>query len=73
MPLDLIGTAEAAALLGIERSTLSRWVALGRLQPTYRLPGPNGAMLYDRTDVEALRDRLKTEACARFQPQNGAA
>lgn len=52
---DLIGSAEACELLGgIDRSTLSRWVAFGKLSPAQRLPGRNGAFLFLRSDVEAL-------------------
>lgn len=52
---DLIGSAEACSLLGdIDRSTLTRWVQLGRIEPAMRLPGPNGAYLFRRADIEAL-------------------
>lgn len=55
MPNDLIGSAEACELLGgIDRSTLSRWVAFGKLAPAQQLPGRNGAFLFRRADVEAL-------------------
>jgi len=52
---DLIGSQEACRVLGIDRSTLSRWVAAGRLDYWVQLPGPNGAFLFDRKAVEALR------------------
>jgi predicted site-specific integrase-resolvase len=59
---DLVGSSEARAILGdIDRSTLVRWVQLGKLAPAQKLPGPNGAYLFRRSDVEALRDaRAKT-------------
>jgi predicted site-specific integrase-resolvase len=67
MPLpELVGTVEAATLLGVDRSTLSRWSGSGRLTPIHKLPGSNGAALYKRADVEALREQLKAEALARF-------
>lgn len=50
----LIGSAEACDVLGIDRSTLSRWVALGHIAPALRLPGQTGAHLFDRADVERL-------------------
>lgn len=53
-PADLIATVDAADLLGIERSTLSRWVASGRIVPAMKLPGQTGSMLFDRSDVERL-------------------
>lgn len=55
-PLNsLVGSTEARELLGgIDRSTLVRWVQLGRIKPAQKLPGPNGAYLFRRRDVEAL-------------------
>lgn len=58
---DLIGSKDACRILGIDRSTLSRWVALGKLPLAMRLPGDKGAMLFHRRDVEAL---AKTEPAA---------
>lgn len=51
---DTIGAAEAAALLHIDRSVLTRWVQAGRLTPVFKLPGKTGAYLFHRADVEAL-------------------
>ena len=51
-----IGSAEACRLLGIDRSTLSRWVAAGRLPLAMKVgTATNGALLFHRADVEALR------------------
>lgn len=53
--LDLIGTAEAARILGyVDKSTITRWVQDGRLNVAHRQPGRNGALLFKRSDVEAL-------------------
>jgi excisionase family DNA binding protein len=57
MPQDtpsLVGSAEACDLLRIDRSTLSRWVAAGKITPAQRLPGQNGAFLFRERDVLAL-------------------
>lgn len=51
---ELIGTSEAARLCGVERSTFFRWVQLGKISPAQRMPGATGAMLFDRSDVEAF-------------------
>lgn len=51
---DLIGSAETCQILGIDRSTLSRRIAMGRLDYWVRLPGPNGAFLFERSKVESL-------------------
>lgn len=53
-PEDLIGGTQAAQLLGVHRSTLTRWTQLGRIAPVTQLPGRNGVVLYRRSDIEAL-------------------
>ncbi|MBO1770469.1 AlpA family transcriptional regulator [Agrococcus sp. TF02-05] len=50
---DLIGRAEAAAILGVSRRHLARLP----LEPAMQLPGTTGAVLYHRADVEALAER----------------
>lgn len=58
-PDDLIDTTEACELLGgLHRSTLSRWVQIGRLAPARRV-GKN--FLFRRGDVIALRDEMKRD------------
>lgn len=52
---DLIGSAEACELLGIDRSTLTRWVDTGRLDYWVKMPGKTGAYLFEREAVETLR------------------
>ena len=52
---DLIGAAEAAAILKIDRSTLSRRVKAGVIVPAKKLEGLRGPMLFTRSDVEALK------------------
>jgi excisionase family DNA binding protein len=51
---DLIGSAEACQLLGIDRATLSRWVADKRITPAHALPGRTGARLFHRRDITDL-------------------
>ena len=51
---DLIGSREACRILNIDRSTLSRRVALGKIAPAKRLGDGAGAFLFKRADVEAL-------------------
>ncbi|MET3449782.1 hypothetical protein [Curtobacterium sp. 1544] len=53
-PGQLIGAAQACAILHIDRSTLSRRIRDGKLVPLAQLDGPNGAFVFDRTDVEGL-------------------
>lgn len=51
---DFIGTRQAADILNVDRSVLTRLVQSGRLTRAHQLPGRNGAALYRRSDVEAL-------------------
>lgn len=57
---DLVGTLEAAQILRRTKGTVKYYVAQRRLVPVLRMPGSSGAYLFDRADVEALRDELKT-------------
>jgi predicted site-specific integrase-resolvase len=59
---DLIGSAEACQILGIDRSSLVRLAQLGRLATAMKLPGANGARLYRREDVEALAVQRRASA-----------
>ena len=61
---DLIGSAEVCDLADIDRSTLSRHVALGKIKPAVRLPGITGAMLFDRRDVAVYIATIKPERVA---------
>lgn len=55
---SLLTSAEAARQLNIDRSTLSRWVADGKVTPALKAPGLRGAYFFDSAEVE----RLKTKA-----------
>ncbi len=54
MPQALLSTVEAAEIIGVERSTLSRWIASGRIRPAHKLPGATGAHLFERREVERV-------------------
>ena len=51
---DLIGTTEAVRIFGKHPSTITRWVKSHKLTAVGKLPGANGALLFNRADVEAL-------------------
>jgi excisionase family DNA binding protein len=51
---DFIGTVEAAARLGISRSTLTRRVEAGEITPAIRVPGYRGQFLFEASEIEAL-------------------
>lgn len=53
-PADLLTSAEVCERLGIDRSTLSRWVQVGRIQPAVKMPGIRGAFLFEPRAIEAL-------------------
>ena len=70
MHSDLIPTTQAAEILGVERSTLSRWVTLGYITPAMRT-SERGAMLFNRTDIgkfaktdRAVAARARTKAAS---------
>lgn len=52
--LTFIGSAEVCVRLDIDRSTLIRWIQLGRIQPARKLPGKSGPYLFDPTYINRL-------------------
>jgi predicted site-specific integrase-resolvase len=55
----LIGSAEAADLLGVDPATVVRWVHMGRVTPITKAPGQTGAWLFSRAEITRLaRDRI---------------
>ena len=58
---DLISTTEAMAILKVRRSTVISWADKGRLK-SIKMRGETGAYLFDRADVERLRDELAAAA-----------
>lgn len=60
-PEDLVGSRDACAALGIDRSTLVRWVRAGKLVPARRISA-GGAYLFDRAKVDALAAERKVGA-----------
>lgn len=60
-PMNLsnyLTVGEAAAALGVSRSTLRNWDKTGKLKP-YRHP-INGYRLYNRNELEALLKKVQT-------------
>lgn len=55
MPNDeLLTSTQAGLLLGKSARTILRMVEAGRLTPAQQLPGPNGAFLFRRADIESI-------------------
>ena len=50
----LIGTREAAEILGVPRTTLASRLAAGTIAPAIKLPGRTGAFLFDRAYIEQI-------------------
>lgn len=59
---NYIGGAEAAALLGVDRSTLTRWAAAGKIAATRIGPGLRAPYIFARDDVERLAAERHAEA-----------
>lgn len=53
--LELIGTADAARILGLTRGGVNRRVELGTLTP-YATIGPREIRVYDRAEIERLAE-----------------
>lgn len=58
---NLLSTAEAAEVIGVERSTLTRWVQLGRIAEAHKVDGPNGIRLFDADEVERAAKEYAAE------------
>jgi hypothetical protein len=64
IPQELIGTKEAAELIGESVKNTIRRVEAGALMPVKKLPGLRGAYIFDRADIVAIRDERATEKAA---------
>lgn len=50
---DLLTSLQAGALIGKSARTVVRLADAGSLPYAQKLPGPNGAYLFDRSDIAA--------------------
>lgn len=64
MPNELLTSPQVALRLGCSTRTVHRLVTSNDLIPAHRLPGPNGAFLFDSADVEAYCQQRDGEAAA---------
>jgi len=51
---DLIGSLEAADILGVNRNTFNRWCVRGKVPIYLTAPSKVGARLFKRADIETL-------------------
>lgn len=58
----LIGTVEVCETIGIDRSTLSRWIKDGTAVPAMRLPGATGAYLWTHDEAARLANTYRKAA-----------
>ena len=56
---ELLTSPQVGAILGKSVRTVHRMVDSGALKPVQQLPGPNGAYLFRRRDVEALASKQR--------------
>lgn len=57
-PDELVTSAAVCTELGIDRSTLTRWVQAGRIEPATKLPGLRGAYLFTRAEIDRLKAKV---------------
>lgn len=57
----LIGSAQAAKIIGVDRATFNRWVVAGLVPIAAELEGPTGARLFDADVIDQLADEKRTE------------
>lgn len=53
-PSSEVTVSEAAAVLGVDRKTILRWITANELQATRKLPGRTGSYLLDAETVASL-------------------
>jgi len=64
-PKTLIGTSEACIILQRSRATVTRYVISGQLRCLGRLTGPNGALIFDESEVRQFATVLEARQPAR--------
>jgi predicted site-specific integrase-resolvase len=52
-PLDIVGTAEVATILGVERPRIGRWIKRGVMPPT--VANLQATPVWDRRDIERMK------------------
>jgi predicted site-specific integrase-resolvase len=56
-----LGSTEVCDRIGIDRSTLTRWIQTGRIAYAQKIPGRNGVYLFDPVEVERARADYKAD------------
>jgi excisionase family DNA binding protein len=56
------GITEIADRLGVDRTTVFKWVQQGKLTAAHKMPGRTGALLFDEAEVERfVAERTEAE------------
>lgn len=71
--VDLIPSAEAAALLRLPISTFHERVRSGEIEEAVKLPGLRGARLFDRTHIESKAAEYRAADLAKWDEPAGRA
>ena len=61
-PEPLLTSAEACDILGVDRSTLTRWITRGQIEAAQKLPSRTGAWLFTRAEIERARREQEDRA-----------
>jgi DNA-binding transcriptional MerR regulator len=56
-PAEYVNSKRAAAILGVQKDTLIKWISRGRISPPERNPS-NGYYRWKLTDLEVIRKLL---------------
>jgi len=48
---DLLTKSEAAEYLGVDTSTISRWLTQGKITAAKKIPGRSGGYIFDRAEI----------------------
>ncbi len=59
---EFIGSAEACEILGIDRGTLVRRIAAGKIAYVFKGPGLRGPYMFTRSEIERHADQPKAVA-----------
>lgn len=59
----MLGTSDVAKRLGVNRATVVRWAANGRLPYVSKLPGTLGAYVFTTDAVDAFQPKETNDEC----------
>lgn len=60
----LLGITDIATRMGVDRTTVFRWVQLGKLTAAHKMPGSTGALLFEPEEVDRFIAAREAEQAA---------